>query len=154
MSLVLYRVVVSNSHEWQNAVGISVSCWLTPVSSEKKKKKKRYPTVGVNSHRTKTRRCRYLDALVDCRLPFTWACSQLQLEVDFGDTKRQYESQINCKLNAHMPFVWVEPKRIRWWLICICIFNNVPTAAKYPLPQRLQILQNQFLEASDWFTVL
>ena len=29
---------------------------------------------------------------------------------------------------------------------------NVPTAAKYPLPQRWQILRKQFLEASEWFT--
>ena len=33
-----------------------------------------------------------------------WACSQLQLAVDFGNTKRQYERRIN------MQSVWVEPK--------------------------------------------
>ena len=31
-------------------------------------------------------------------------------------------------------------------------YTNGPTAAKYPFPQRWQILQKQFLEASDWFT--
>ena len=44
--------------------------------------------------------CRYLDALVDCWLPSTWASSQLQLAVDFGYTKRQYERRINCKINV------------------------------------------------------
>ena len=35
-----------------------------------------------------------------------------------------------------------------------CIVFHLPTtAAKYPLPQRWQILRKQqFLEASDWFT--
>ena len=51
--------------------------------------------------------CRYLDALVDCRLPSTWACRQLQLAVEFGDTKRQYERLINWKINSHIPSVWV-----------------------------------------------
>ena len=31
--------------------------------------------------------------------------------------------------------------------------KNVPTAAKYPLPQRWQILRKRFFEDSDWFTV-
>ena len=143
ISLVLYRVAVSNSHERQNAVGISVCRRLTPVSSAKKTLSSTGPAVCVNSQRTKTQRsrcknatlqlhvlncswtatsmlllqtpssteievCRYLDALVDCRLSSTWACSQLQLAVDFGGTKRQCERRINCKINVHMPSVWVD----------------------------------------------
>ena len=34
----------------------------------------------------------------------------------------------------------------------LLILLQVPMAAKYPLPQRWQILRKQFLEASDWFT--
>ena len=48
-------------------------------------------------------------ALVDCRLPSTWACSQLQLAVDFGVTKHQCERRKNCKINAQMPSVWIGP---------------------------------------------
>ena len=122
----IHYKAVSNSHERQNAVGISVC--------------RHYSAVGVNSCRTKTQCChcenaklklrvlncswtattmlllqttfsaeiqvcRYLDALVDCWLPSTWACSQLELAVNIGDIKRQYERRINCKINAHMPSV-------------------------------------------------
>ena len=51
--LVLYRIVLSNSHERQNAVSISVCRRLTSISSAKN----RYRAVGVNSHSTKTLRC-------------------------------------------------------------------------------------------------
>ena len=68
ISLVLYRVPISNSHERQNAVGISVRRRLMPVSSAKK----RYPAVSVKSHRTTTQTMplRERDVAV--------ACAQLQ----------------------------------------------------------------------------
>ena len=53
ISLVLYRVAVSNSHKRQNAVCISICRRLTPVSSTKKK------TLSSSrcQHRAKTQRC-------------------------------------------------------------------------------------------------
>ena len=55
---------------------------------------------------TEIKVCCYLDALVDCMLPSTWACSQLQLSVD-DDTKRQCERR-KKKKRSH-PSMWVEP---------------------------------------------
>ena len=43
--------------------------------------------------------CRYLVALVDCRLPSTWACSTATCR-RLRRTKRQYERRINSKINV------------------------------------------------------
>ena len=67
--------------------------------------------------------------LVDCRLSCSWVISQMQLAVDFGDTKRQYERQINCKINAHMPSVWVEQAE----LLSPSIFEKQPKRGSYRL---------------------
>ena len=112
VSLVLYRVPVSNSHERQMQ---SVPSKNAGIIS-----KKRRPAVGVNTQdqnatvqlrerdvqlrvlncswttttmllllqtpfSTKIEVCHYRDALVDCRLSSTCTRSQLQLAVDFDD---------------------------------------------------------------------
>ena len=132
ISLVLYRVAINNSHELQNAVCISACCRLTPVSPPSPKKTLSSSRCQLTQDENATlplQHCHndasswisflnlfrslpltvYLDALVECRLPPTWACIQLQFAVDFGDTKLQYERLINCKIDAHMLSVWVEP---------------------------------------------
>ena len=35
-----------------------------------------------------------------------------------------------------------------------CKEYGVPSPVKYPVPQRWQTLRKQFLEASDWFTII
>ena len=127
ISLVLYRVAVSNSHKRQNSVGTSVCRRLTLVSSTHTQKKKNANQQSVSNHTGRNATlpvwnrgvvvacaqlqldchchyrylivvCHYFVALVDCRLQSTWACSQLQLSVDLSDMKCQYERRASDKL--------------------------------------------------------
>ena len=97
-----------NSQEGQNAVGITFCCRSSPAVSSTKKKKTlissrcqltqdesaihcrcEIATLKLDGHfifSTEIEVYSYLVALIDCRLPSSWACNQLQFTFDFGDT--------------------------------------------------------------------